>query len=69
MQKHQLVDAEAAGEFLGVSTLTLQAWRFHKRYNLPYVKIGSRVMYDVNDLAAFVESRKVRPTEPELATV
>ena len=39
-----LTPAETAG-LLGVTVGTLQVWRTTKRYPLPYVKMGRRVMY------------------------
>lgn len=49
-----------AAEFLGTSPGTLVVWRCTKRYDLPYIKLGHLVKYDLADLEAFVESRKVR---------
>ena len=36
-----------------------------KRYPLPYIRVGGKILYDVEDLRAFLESRKVR--QPEVA--
>jgi hypothetical protein len=65
----KLVDAQNAAEILGTTPGNLAQWRIHRRYDLPWVKVGSRVMYDLADLVAFIESRKIRPTEPQLETV
>jgi len=60
INKPELLDTNQAAEFLGgISPVTLNTWRSTKRYDLPYVKIGGRVFYRVNDLNAFLESRKV----------
>ena len=57
----QLLDPVAAAEFLGLDSAgTLAVWRCTKRYDLPYIKVGHKIMYDVADLLAFLESRKVR---------
>ncbi|HZR31199.1 MAG TPA: helix-turn-helix domain-containing protein [Terriglobales bacterium] len=59
--KPQLLDPLAAAEFLGLDSAgTLAVWRCTKRYDLPYIKVGHKIMYDVADLLAFLESRKVR---------
>lgn len=42
---------------LGVSRRTLAAWRSSRRNYLPYVKVGNRVRYRQQDVAAWVESR------------
>jgi len=56
--KPELLDTDQAAEFLGgISPVTLITWRCNKRYDLPYVKIGGRVFYRVEDLRAFVVSR------------
>lgn len=47
---------EEAAEFLGVTVGTLQVWRTTKRYPLPYLKIGRKVMYDPATTKAFRKS-------------
>ncbi|MFG0333746.1 MAG: hypothetical protein ACF8TS_10320 [Maioricimonas sp. JB049] len=42
-----------------VQPRTLDTWRTTKRYPLPYVKIGGRVMYREADLQEFIRSRTV----------
>jgi hypothetical protein len=61
-----LVDTNAAADILRTKPATLVLWRCTRRYDLPFVKIGRLVLYDVRDLAEFVERRKVRRTEPTL---
>jgi hypothetical protein len=59
--KPQLLDPTAAAEFLGLaSAAVLAVWRCQKRYDLPYIKVGRLIRYDVDDLVSFLESRKVR---------
>lgn len=61
----QLLDPAAAAAFLGLASPgVLAVWRCTKRYNLPYIRVGAKIMYDRNDLVAFLESRKVRQ-EPQ----
>ena len=57
--KPNLLDNDAAAEFLGLRPNTLPIWRCTRRYNLPYHKVGRRVFYDEVDLLAFLDSRKV----------
>lgn len=42
---------------LGLSHRTLAAWRSNRRNPLPYVKVGSRVRYRRQDVAAWLESQ------------
>ena len=58
----QLLTPEAAAEFLGMSVGTLAVWRCTKRYDLAYIKVGRTVKYNMDDLLAFLESRKVYAT-------
>lgn len=52
-----LLSPEETASILGVTTGTLSVWRSNKRYSLPYVKSGSRVMYRSEDIQAFIASR------------
>jgi hypothetical protein len=61
--KTQYLTTEEAARFLGRSPATLDTWRCRKRYGLPYIKNGGRIEYDLDDLIAWRESRKVRPVE------
>lgn len=42
---------------LGLSHRTLAAWRSNRRNPLPYVKVGSRVRYRRQDVAAWLDSQ------------
>jgi hypothetical protein len=36
----------------------LAVWRATRRYNLPFLKIGARVMYHPGDVLAFIVARR-----------
>lgn len=55
----ELLGPTAAAKYLGVSAGTLAVWRCTKRYNLPYIKIGAKIVYDTSDLLRFIQSRRV----------
>ena len=57
MDIHQLLTPEQAAEILGVTYQTLAVWRSTGRYNLPFVKVGRRVMYRAIDVEAFIKER------------
>lgn len=62
MHKHALpaptiLTPEQAAERIGVAASTLGIWRSTGRYNLPYVKAGSRVRYRASDVERFIERR------------
>lgn len=50
---------DETAQFLGVTVGTLQVWRTTKRYPLPYLKIGRKVMYSPDAVVAFMESRTI----------
>jgi Helix-turn-helix domain len=57
-QRSVLIEPAEAARRLGIkSTNTLAVWRSTKRYPLPFVKIGSKVLYRVDDIEKFIESR------------
>jgi excisionase family DNA binding protein len=56
-----LLTPEQAAGILGVTAGTLNVWRATRRYPLPYVKVGRKVMYRAQDLEAFAASRMVSP--------
>ena len=56
-EQNTLMTRQQAGEYLRVSPDTLAVWATTGRYDLPYVKIGRRVMYRKVDLDAFIEQR------------
>lgn len=63
----KLLNVEQAAEFLGVAKKTLAIWRSTGRYNLPFVKVGRRVMYRQDDLDQFVDRRTACHTGEVLA--
>ena len=54
-----LLPRKRAAQILGVEPQTLAVWACNKRYGLPYVKVGRRVMYRLADIMTFIESRTV----------
>jgi hypothetical protein len=57
----KLLKTEQAAEVLGKSPGTLVVWRSTKRYDLPYLKVGGSVRYDLDDLLEFLEAQRVDP--------
>ncbi len=54
---NNLYNTKEAAEYLGLKNHnTLYVWQCNKRYNLPYCKIGSKVLYRKSDLDNFIES-------------
>ena len=57
----QLLTREQAAKYLGTSKGTLENWASTKRYDLPFIKIGSAVRYKAEDLLAFLERNTIKP--------
>ncbi|MGD9638868.1 MAG: helix-turn-helix transcriptional regulator [Alphaproteobacteria bacterium] len=58
--QEKLLTRKEAALFLGVKPSTLEAWATNKRYNLPMIKLGKRmVKYKLSDLIEFLEKRRV----------
>lgn len=53
----ELLDERQAAEYLTLSAGTLSVWRSTGRYEIPFVKIGSRVRYKRAELEKWIESR------------
>lgn len=54
-----LNDVEAA-KFLNISVSCLRNWRCQRK-GPPYVKIGKRVLYRVEDLNSFLAHHRIEP--------
>jgi hypothetical protein len=52
-----LITPEETAKVLNTTPGVLAVWRCERRYKLPYVKIGSKVMYRVRDVEEFITSR------------
>ena len=52
-----LLTPDQVATALGLSHRTLAAWRSSARNPIPYVKVGSRVRYRRQDVAAWLESQ------------
>ena len=59
-QPHQFTDPlllpEAVASILCTTIQTLAVWRCTGRYDLHFLKIGSKVLYRQSDVQAFIES-------------
>lgn len=58
----KLLSAKEAAQMLGIKKPTLALWRL-KKLNLPYVRIGGKIMYRENDIITFLEKNTVLPDD------
>lgn len=52
-----LLTPREVADLLCIKEHTLAVWRNTKRYNIPHVKVGSKVRYRIADVEAFIASR------------
>jgi excisionase family DNA binding protein len=55
-ENNELLTPRETAKVLRVSPSTLAIWRCRKRYPLPYVKVGTKVVYRRTDVEAFLEA-------------
>jgi len=55
----KLLSAEEAAQILGATVGTLAAWRCTRKYDLPFIKIGTLVRYRMSDLRDWIARRAV----------
>ncbi len=57
------LDVKETGAFLGICPRTLDNWRSQGR-GPRYIRVGRRIVYRVEDLEAYLESRTVKTDNP-----
>jgi len=55
----ELSDEATTTDLLKLKAGTLAVWRCTGRYDLPYVKVGRRVLYRKHDIIAFIERNTI----------
>jgi len=60
--KKQFLSKKELSQYLGISVFTIDSWVSERR-EIPFVKMGKRVMFDLADVADWVTQRKVHPKE------
>lgn len=58
----QFLTKKELAVFLGLSVFTIDSWVSQRR-EIPFVKMGRRVMFDMNDVRVWVEANNVQPVE------
>lgn len=46
--------------YLSLSRYTIDAWVSQRR-EIPFIKMGRRVLFDIDDIEAWIERQKVKP--------
>lgn len=63
----RLVRTAEAAAMLGTTEAALREARCTGRWNVPFVKIGASVRYDLRDIETFIEARRTMPGSREAA--
>jgi hypothetical protein len=59
----KLIDCKQVAAILGVAEQTLAVWRCQQRYpSLPWVKVGSKVFYEEEQIVLFIQNRMRQST-------
>lgn len=53
----KLLSPAETAEMLGVKEQTLRVWRCTKRYGLPWIQVGRKIMYRPEHVQRFLEER------------
>jgi len=53
----RLQDSLNAADYIGIPANTLQYWRTTGAQQIPFIKVGRRVMYRVSDLDKWLDQR------------
>jgi excisionase family DNA binding protein len=53
----ELLNTQAAAEYIGVKPHTLEVWRTSGRYRLPFIRVGGNVRYRRTALDEFLADR------------
>lgn len=64
MTVKQKLNTQEAAAYLGVQPNTLEVWRC-KNKGPRYYKLGTRVIYDRDDLDAFLDSKSIETMESD----
>lgn len=58
--EREFLSKREVAELLGISIFTIDAWVSQRR-EIPFVRMGRRILFDIRDVRAWVEKRKVNP--------
>jgi excisionase family DNA binding protein len=53
----EMLTTQQAADYLGIKDSTLTVWRCRRTYEIPFVKVGSKVRYRKTDLDDFLKRR------------
>lgn len=59
MLQQRLMSPVEVAALLDIKVETLCSWRYTKKQVIPYVKVGSRVRYEYDEVVRFIKSRKI----------
>jgi predicted DNA-binding transcriptional regulator AlpA len=68
-EARRLISPTELARQLGVSTQTLATWRLDPSKTPKFIKLGSKVAYDVEDVARWLEERKRSSTNDQTPVV
>ncbi len=61
-EARRFLNKKELAKFLGLSVYTVDSWVSQRR-EIPFVKMGRRVMFDLQDVENWLEERKSHPLD------
>jgi len=58
MNQQKYLLQKDVSEILNVRIETLNQWRCNQKYNIPYIKIGRRILYPIDQFYKWLESHQ-----------
>ncbi len=59
-EERRFLSKQQVAALLGLSLYTIDSWVSQRR-ELPFIRMGRRVMFDIKDVYAWLEKNKVAP--------
>ncbi len=60
--KAQFLSKKELSAYIGISIFTIDSWVSERR-EIPFVRMGKRVMFDMIDIATWLHDQKVHPKD------
>lgn len=56
--KINLITTEELAKIIRVKKEVIERWRYQKKFDLPYIKVGGKIRYSVDDVEKWLENNR-----------
>ncbi len=56
--KINLITTEELSKIIRVKKEVIERWRYQKKFDLPYIKVGGKIRYSVDDVEKWLENNR-----------